>query len=39
LKQETQPVATLSSMPTNTDVTAKGTILGTLQYMSPEQHA
>src|ERR1700751_4269736 len=36
LKQETQPVATLSSMPTNADVTAKGAILGTLQYMSPE---
>src|SRR5207244_2909547 len=37
LKQETQPVATLSALPTNADVTAKGTILGTLQYMSPEQ--
>jgi Tol biopolymer transport system component len=29
--------ATLTSLPTNADVTAKGTILGTLQYMSPEQ--
>src|SRR5262249_36295049 len=37
LKQQAQPVATLSSLPTNADVTAKGTILGTLQYMSPEQ--
>jgi serine/threonine-protein kinase len=37
LKQDTQPVTTLSAMPTNADVTAKGAILGTLQYMSPEQ--
>ena len=37
LKLETQPVTTLSAMPTNADVTAKGAILGTLQYMSPEQ--
>src|SRR5262249_8407346 len=37
LKQETQPITTLSAMPTNADVTAKGAILGTLQYMSPEQ--
>jgi serine/threonine protein kinase len=36
LKQEAQPI-TLSALPTNADVTAKGTILGTLQYMSPEQ--
>src|SRR5438128_12403661 len=37
LKQETQPASTLSALPTNANVTAKGTILGTLQYMSPEQ--
>src|SRR5262245_32161665 len=37
LKQEMQPAATLSSLPTNAEVTAKGAILGTLQYMSPEQ--
>lgn len=36
LKQAAQPT-TLSALPTNADVTAKGTILGTLQYMSPEQ--
>ena len=36
LRQETQP-STLSALPTNADVTAKGTILGTLQYMAPEQ--
>src|SRR5262245_40133985 len=36
LKQETQQ-PTLSALPTNADVTAKGTILGTLQYMAPEQ--
>jgi serine/threonine protein kinase/Tol biopolymer transport system component len=37
LKQDAQPAATISALPTNADVTAKGTILGTLQYMSPEQ--
>src|SRR5262249_10551727 len=37
LRQETQQAPTLSALPTNADVTAKGTILGTLQYMSPEQ--
>ena len=37
LKQETQQTPTLSALPTNADVTAKGTILGTLQYMAPEQ--
>lgn len=30
-------VSTISTAPTNADVTAQGTILGTLQYMSPEQ--
>src|SRR5262245_8206192 len=28
---------TLAAMPTRADVTAKGTMLGTLQYMAPEQ--
>src|SRR5262249_38623367 len=37
LKHEAEPAPTLSALPTNADVTAKGTILGTLQYMSPEQ--
>src|SRR5947207_6659570 len=37
LKQETLQPSTLSALPTNANVTAKGTILGTLQYMSPEQ--
>jgi Tol biopolymer transport system component len=37
LRQETQQAPTLSGLPTNADVTAKGTILGTLQYMAPEQ--
>src|SRR5262249_13171866 len=37
LRQEAQPVESLSALPTNADVTAKGAILGTLQYMSPEQ--
>jgi serine/threonine protein kinase len=36
LKQADQP-ATLSALPTRADMTAQGTILGTLQYMAPEQ--
>jgi hypothetical protein len=36
LRQEVQPTS-LSSLPTRADVTADGTILGTLQYMAPEQ--
>jgi Tol biopolymer transport system component/tRNA A-37 threonylcarbamoyl transferase component Bud32 len=36
LRQET-PETTLSALPTNAAVTAQGTILGTLQYMAPEQ--
>src|SRR2546426_3838566 len=32
-----QNASTLSAMPTNAEVTSAGTILGTLQYMSPEQ--
>jgi Tol biopolymer transport system component len=36
LKQSGQP-DTLSALPTRADVTAQGTIFGTLQYMSPEQ--
>jgi eukaryotic-like serine/threonine-protein kinase len=37
LKQEKHAIGALSSLPTNADVTAKGAILGTLQYMSPAQ--
>src|ERR1051325_549272 len=36
LRQQAQSTS-LSGIPTNADVTAKGTILGTLQYMAPEQ--
>ena len=37
LRQQTQPLGTLSTLPANEDVTTEGIILGTLQYMSPEQ--
>jgi serine/threonine protein kinase/Tol biopolymer transport system component len=38
LKKDTAPAnATLSKVPTEDAVTAQGTILGTLQYMAPEQ--
>src|SRR5207247_16192 len=36
LKQGTQPT-TLSALPTNAPTTATGIILGTLEYMAPEQ--
>ena len=37
LKAEAGGPSTVSSLPTNVGVTAEGTILGTLQYMAPEQ--
>jgi serine/threonine protein kinase len=37
LKPPTGQSAMLSAVPTNADVTIQGTILGTLQYMPPEQ--
>ncbi|HXH85625.1 MAG TPA: serine/threonine-protein kinase, partial [Nitrospira sp.] len=37
LRQEASPATPLSQLPTADAVTAQGTILGTLQYMAPEQ--
>src|SRR5437870_4325304 len=37
LKQDAGPVSGLSALPTNPSMTAEETILGTLQYMAPEQ--
>src|SRR5262249_44718604 len=37
LKGDTQPVGPLSTLPTQANITAQGAILGTLQYMAPEQ--
>jgi Tol biopolymer transport system component/tRNA A-37 threonylcarbamoyl transferase component Bud32 len=37
LKQASQSSPAMSTMPTNPNMTADGAILGTLQYMSPEQ--
>jgi serine/threonine-protein kinase len=35
--RDTGPVSSLSAAPTKADVTAEGTIIGSLQYMAPEQ--
>jgi serine/threonine protein kinase len=37
LRQDAQPANALSALPTNAAVTADGAILGTVQYMAPEQ--
>jgi Tol biopolymer transport system component/predicted Ser/Thr protein kinase len=37
LRQEAAPATPLSQLPTADAITAQGTILGTLQYMAPEQ--
>ena len=37
LRQDIQPPDALSALPTNAAITADGAILGTVQYMAPEQ--